>query len=262
MGSAAHAAAGLIAFWIVLGSAQATLPRAIARAFLDEHIPLSAVSVFVQEIGDARLRIAYQPSKPMNPASTMKLVTTFAALELLGPDYRWKTEAYADGPVAAGVLEGNLVLKGYGDPKITIEQFQSFIAALRATGLTTIRGDLVLDRSYFAPPPHDPSAFDGEPLKPYNVGPDALLVNFKSVRFVFAPNAAGDAVDLHAEPALADVMVHGAPHLVAGECADWRSVLTASFVNAADHAQVNFGGRYAAACGEREWYVALLDHPH
>jgi D-alanyl-D-alanine carboxypeptidase/D-alanyl-D-alanine-endopeptidase (penicillin-binding protein 4) len=246
----------------VAASAQPALPRDVARAFLDERIPLSAVSARVQEVGDPRPRISHQPSKPMNPASTMKLVTTFAALELLGADYRWKTEAYADGPITAGVLDGNLVLKGYGDPKITIEQFQAFIASLRATGLTTIRGDLVLDRSYFAPPPHDPSAFDAEPLKPYNVGPDALLVNFKSVRFVFAPNAAGDGVDVRTEPALPSVTVRGVPRLVTGDCADWRSGLSASFVNGADHAQANFGGRYPSACGERDWYVALLDHPH
>ncbi|HET7096391.1 MAG TPA: D-alanyl-D-alanine carboxypeptidase/D-alanyl-D-alanine-endopeptidase, partial [Casimicrobiaceae bacterium] len=256
--------AALVAFAasFVTASVHAALPREVARAFLDEHIPLSAVSSLVQEVGDARPLIAHQPSKPMNPASTMKLVTTFAALELLGPDYRWKTEAYADGPVTAGVLDGNLVLKGYGDPKITIEQFQAFIASLRATGLTTIRGDLVLDRSFFALPPHDPSAFDAEPLKPYNVGPDALLMNFKSVRFVFAPSGTADVVDVRAEPPLANVAVRGAPRLVAGDCADWRSVLSASFVNGADRAQANFGGRYAAACGERDWYVALLDHRH
>jgi serine-type D-Ala-D-Ala carboxypeptidase/endopeptidase (penicillin-binding protein 4) len=243
-------------------SAGAALPHAVARAFLDERIPVSAVSALVQEVGDTRPAIAHQPSKPMNPASTMKLVTTFAALELLGSDYRWKTEAYADGPITSGVLDGNLVLKGYGDPKITVEQFQAFVASMRATGLTTIRGDLVLDRSYFAPAPHDPSAFDAEPLKPYNVGPDALLVNFKSVRFVFAPNAAGDATGVRAEPDLVSVAVRGAPRLVAGECADWRSGLSASFVNAADHAQATFGGRYPTACGERDWYVALLDHRH
>ena len=240
----------------------AALPRPVARAFLDEHIPLSAVSALVQEVGDARPAIAYQPYKPMNPASTMKLVTTFAALELLGPDYRWKTEAYADGPTTDGVLEGNLVLKGYGDPKITVEQLQAFVASLRATGLTTIWGDLVLDRSFFAPPPHDPSAFDAEPLKPYNVGPDALLMNFKSVRFVFAPNIAGDAVEVRMEPGLASVAVRGAPRIAGGECGDWRSALSASFVNGADRAQATFGGRYPAACGERDWYVALLDHRH
>ncbi len=248
--------------WLAAAAAGAALPRTVARAFLDEHIPLASVSVFAQEVGGKRPLVSHQPSKPMNPASTMKLVTTFAALELLGSDYRWKTEAYADGPVADGVLDGNLVLKGYGDPKITIEQFQSLVAALRATGLASIRGDLVLDRSYFAPLALDPSAFDAEPLKPYNVGPDALLLNFKSVRFVFAPNATGDAVDVRAEPPLAAIALRGAPRLAAGECTDWRSGLIASFVNRGERAEATFGGRYPVACAERDWYVALLDQRH
>ncbi len=251
-----------LAAWLVAASASAALPRAVARAFLDEHIPLTAVSAYVQEIGGVRPLVSHQPVKPMNPASTMKLVTTFAGLELLGPDYRWKTEAYVDGSIADGVLDGNLVLKGYGDPKITIEQFQGLIGAIRATGLTTINGDLVLDRSYFAPSVHDPAAFDAEPLKPYNVGPDALLVNFKSVRFVFAPNAAGNAAEVRMEPALASVGLHGAPRLVAGECNDWRGGLGASFANRADRADATFSGRYPSGCGEHDWYVALLDHPH
>jgi D-alanyl-D-alanine carboxypeptidase/D-alanyl-D-alanine-endopeptidase (penicillin-binding protein 4) len=252
----------LTLFLLSAGNADAALPRAVARAFLDEGIPQTAVSAYVREAGAARPLVSHRPGKPMNPASTMKLVTTFAALELLGSDYRWKTEAYADGPLLGSTLEGNLVLKGYGDPKITIEQFQALIATLRATGLATIRGDLVLDRSYFAPVAHDPAAFDTEPLKPYNVGPDALLVNFKSIRFVFAPNAAGDTTDVRAEPALDSVALHGVPRLVAGECGAWRSALGASFDNRADAAGATFGGRYPASCGERDWYVALLDHPH
>jgi D-alanyl-D-alanine carboxypeptidase/D-alanyl-D-alanine-endopeptidase (penicillin-binding protein 4) len=243
-------------------TAHAALPPAVARAFADEHIPLSSVAVVVQQIGEKRPLVSHQPRKPMNPASTMKLVTTFAALELLGPDYRWRTEAYADGTIAGGVLDGDLVLKGYGDPKITIEQFQALIASLRATGLATIRGDLVLDRRYFAPRHRDPGAFDAEPLKPYNVEPDALLVNFNSVRFVFAPNAAGNATDVRMEPPLESVALAAAPQLSAGECADWRSALNASFANAGDRAQARFPGRYSATCGERDWYVALLDHPH
>jgi D-alanyl-D-alanine carboxypeptidase/D-alanyl-D-alanine-endopeptidase (penicillin-binding protein 4) len=247
---------------LLAARASAALPPAIARAFLDEGIPLTAVGIYVREIGAARPLLSHLAAQPMNPASTMKLVTTFAALELLGPDYRWKTEAYADGSIAGATLDGNLVLKGYGDPKITIEQFQALIASLRATGLTTIRGDLVLDRTYFAPAPHDPAAFDAEPLKPYNVGPDALLVNFKSVRFLFAPNAPGNAVSVSIEPPLAGITLHGAPQLASGDCGDWRSELGATFVNHADTASADFSGRYPGACGEHEWYVALLDHPH
>jgi len=247
---------------LLAGAAAAALPPPVARAFTEQHIPLSAVGAFVQELGAVQPVFTQAAFKPMNPASTMKLLTTFAGLELLGPDYRWRTEAYAEGNIVDGVLDGDLVLKGYGDPKVTLEQFQELVARLRATGLTTIRGDLVVDRTFFAPGAHDPSAFDGEPLKPYNVGPDALLVSFKSVRFVFGPNAEGDAVDVRAEPALANLTIRGAPRLVAGECGDWRGSLQATFSNRADAAVATFGGRYPAACGERDWYVALLDHQH
>jgi D-alanyl-D-alanine carboxypeptidase/D-alanyl-D-alanine-endopeptidase (penicillin-binding protein 4) len=244
------------------GISAAGLPPPVARAFAEQHIPQSAVGAYVQELGKSQPVFSHQPGRPMSPASTMKLVTTFAGLELLRPGYRWKTEAYADGPIIDGVLRGDLVLKGYGDPKVTVEQFQELITRLRATGISAIRGDLVVDRSYFAPGPYDPGAFDAEPLRPYNVGADALLVNFKSVRFAFAPNSAGTAVDVHAEPALANVAVHGAPRLVDGICGDWKAGLAAAFDARDDAADVTFGGEYPSACGERDWFVALLDAPH
>ena len=130
---------------------QAALPRPIVRGFVDAQVPLYAVALVVQEIGAARPLFAHEPDRPMNPASVMKLVTSFAALELLGVDYRWRTEAYLDGTLDGGILHGDLVLKGHGDPKITVEQWQSFMAQLQARGLHEIDGDLVLDRSHFAP---------------------------------------------------------------------------------------------------------------
>jgi len=241
--------------------AEAALPRPVARAFLDAGVPVNAVGVVVQEVGARRPLFAHQPGKPQNPASVMKLVTTFAALELLGPDYRWKTEAYLDGPLQNGVLNGDLVLKGYGDPKITLEQWQGFMATLRAQGLAAVDGDLVLDRSFFAPGPHNPAGFDGEPLKPYNVGPDALLVNFKSVNLTFTPNVAGDGTELVVEPPLAAIKVRAVPRLGAGQCGDWRSAVGATFFDRNTSAEAVFAGRYPAACGERDWWLSLLDHP-
>ncbi len=250
---------------LLADQAGAALPPTVARAFHDQRIPLNAVSAYVQEIGAAnsvKPLLIHRPSQPMNPASTMKLVTTFAGLDLLGPDYRWKTEAYADGPIVAGVLSGDLVLKGRGDPKITLEQFRELVARLRATGLSSIRGDLVLDRTWFNTGAYDPAAFDGEPLRPYNVGPDALAVNFKSVRFIFAPNLARDTVEVRVEPPLANIVIQGTPRLAPGDCGDWHSALLAAFDNRAESADATFRGHYPIACGERDWYVALLDHPH
>ena len=242
--------------------ARDALPRAVGRAFLDHGVPLNRVAVVVHEIGKPKPLFAYDAERPMSPASVMKLVTTFAALELLGRDYRWKTEAYLGGPMLDGTLKGDLIVKGYGDPKITIEQWQAFMTMLRANGLDAIDGDLALDRSYFSLPAHDPAAFDAEPLKPYNVGPDALLVNFKSVRLMFAPNEATGAVSIDTEPRLADVALGSAPLLAGDDCGDWHSSVGARFINGVDRASVAFAGRYPASCGDRDWWDALLDHTH
>ncbi|MBS0321017.1 MAG: D-alanyl-D-alanine carboxypeptidase/D-alanyl-D-alanine-endopeptidase [Proteobacteria bacterium] len=261
----------LLALLVAATAGQAAdLPRPISRAFGAAGIPVGGYAVVVRAAGATRPIVAHQATKPMTPASVMKLVTTLAALETLGRDYRWKTEAYLGGPLDAdGTLHGDLILKGYGDPKITVEQWQSFIAQLRAAGLHRIDGDLVLDRSWFAVPPYDPAAFDGEPLKPYNVGPDALLVSFKSVRFLFTPNVTAGAaappaaVGVTVDPPLPNIAL-GA-NVVAdgvGRCGDWRQAVGGTFIDQGRTAAAKFDGRFPLDCGERDWYVSLLDHPH
>src|SRR5262245_34705000 len=149
----------------------ADLPVFVDQALRKAGVPRSSVSIVVQEVGSARSSLALNPGASMNPASVMKLVTTYSALELLGPAYRWKTEVYSDGE--------NLVLKGYGDPKLSLESFWMMLRALRGRGFQDLKGDLILDRTYFSPQPETP--FDDDPYRPYNVSPDALLVNFKTL---------------------------------------------------------------------------------
>ena len=242
-------------------SAQA-LPREISRAFASAGVPLADVAIVVQETGRQKPLLDHQAQRSMNPASVMKLVTTFAALELLGRDHRWRTEAYLGGPLVDGRLDGPLILKGGGDPKITIEQWDAFIAALRAGGLAEVAGDLVLDRSLFRLPPHDASQFDQQPQRPYNVGPDALLVNFKSVRVRFVPQGDGTGVDVVTEPALPQVAIGATPMPVDGPCGDWRASLGAIVSSQAQAAAMAFPGRFPRECGERDWNFALLDHPN
>src|SRR5688500_17168382 len=207
--------------------AEAELSRPVRRAFADAGLPFDSVAIVVQRVDAKSPLIDHQGDVPMNPASVMKLVTTFAALELLGPGYRWQTDVHLDGPLVDGTLKGNLVIKGRGDPKITIEQWQGLMRDLREKGLQRIEGDLVLDRSAFRLPAHDAAVFDSEPLRPYNVGPDAMLVNFKAIRFSFSPNAANDGVDLIVEPALPQLAVGAVPSLVDGPCDDWRRLSAA-----------------------------------
>ena len=237
--------------------AHAALPRAVGRAFLDAGIRLDHVAIVVQEMTKPRPLFAYDANRARSPASVMKLVTTFAALEILGPGYRWRTSAYLGGPLADGELHGDLILEGGGDPKITVEQWQAFIDDLYARGLHAIDGKLVLDRSRFALPPYDPAAFDGAPYKPYNVGPDALLVNFKSLKVTLAPGDDG-ALSLRADPPLDAVALH-APAASNAPCGEGASPLV---MDRGDQADVAFAGAYPRSCGEREWWIAALDHPH
>jgi D-alanyl-D-alanine carboxypeptidase/D-alanyl-D-alanine-endopeptidase (penicillin-binding protein 4) len=155
------------------------------------------------------------------------------------------------------VLAGDLVLKGGGDPKLTYERLWQLLRQLRARGLREIRGDVILDRSFFAPVPHDPSKFDGEVRRAYNVGPDALLVNFKAVDFRFVPDAAG--VRVVGEPDFPGVQVASRVKAVAGPCNNWRKGLKYEIEESGLLATVLFTGIYPAECGEKAWPLALFD---
>ena len=227
----------------------ADLPRVVTRALNAAGIPLSSVGAVVQDIDAPQPRIAVNERMAMNPASTMKLVTTYVALEQLGPAYRWRTEAYLDGK--------DLVLRGTGDPKLNYESFWMLLRNLRGRGLRDIRGDIVLDRSYFAPAQYAP--FDNDAYRPYNVTPDALLVNFKSLRFTFIPeNEKG--VRIYAEPALPGLAIVNSLKITDGACPDghaFRELLQAAFRPRPPLA--SFTGAYPASCGERDMNVALYE---
>ncbi len=247
--------AAALACWASAALADA-LPPPVAQALSRAGLPHSAVALYVQEVDGRRPTASFNASRPMNPASTIKLVTAFAALELLGPGYTWKTEAYLLGRLRDDVLDGDLALKGYGDPKLTIENFWLFLRALRARGLREIRGDLVLDRSHFEVADHDPAKFDSEPLRPYNVGADALLVNYKAVRFFFLPQPARQSVAVVPEPKLPQLEVRTSVRLADGPCGDWRAGLRYDLQRSGAGVRASFSGTLPASCGERMWYLA------
>ena len=108
------------------------------------------------------------------------MLTTLVALDTLGPAYKWKTEVHLLGEVDAGTLDGDILLRGFGDPYLVTERFWQLLRQVRQAGINTISGDLLIDDSYFDVGDYDPAEFDREPLRAYNVEPNALLTNFKS----------------------------------------------------------------------------------
>ena len=240
--------------------AQAGLPEPFTTALRAANIPLAAVGMVVRPVDSAPgglPAIALNGSMPMNPASAMKLVTTYAALDLLGPAYTWKTEAFASGALRAAVLDGDLALRGSGDPKLVVEHLWLLVQRIRGYGVREIRGDVLLDRSAFGAVASDPAAFDGEVLRPYNAGPDALLLNYKSVSFEFVPDPESLAARVMVTPPLAGLQVPPMVRTVDGPCGDWRARLQGDFSRPM---APQFRGAFPLACGERVWHVSVLDH--
>jgi D-alanyl-D-alanine carboxypeptidase/D-alanyl-D-alanine-endopeptidase (penicillin-binding protein 4) len=238
---------GALTLLSVLTSAWA-LPPSVLKELKAVGIPAANVAVVVQEVGAPSPQLAERANVQVNPASLMKLLTTYAALELLGPAYRWRTEAYVDGE--------HLVLRGQGDPKLDYENFWLLLRALRSRGLADIRGDLVLDRTWLGAAPN--VRIDDDSFRPYNVIPDALLVNFKSVRFNFLPQYERNFVQVFAEPALPGLQIVNQLKIVERGCPEgraFRDLIGASFQ--ARPPRADFTGVYPASCGERDMNVAL-----
>ncbi|MGP1630249.1 MAG: D-alanyl-D-alanine carboxypeptidase/D-alanyl-D-alanine endopeptidase [Giesbergeria sp.] len=232
------------------------LPPAVAAALTRAGIPRDAMAALVVPVdGNQAARLAWRVDAPMNPASVMKLTTTFAALDLLGPAYTWRTPVYVQGPVQAGTLQGNLYLRGSGDPTLVMERLWLLLRRVQARGISTIAGDIVVDGTAFTTTARDPGAFDGEPQRAYNAAPEALLVNFKSVVLDWAPDLAAGVARVQASPPLAGLSLPTTvPLAPAGTpCGDWHARVR---LNMADPARWVFEGSYPAACGERSWAIA------
>ena len=249
-----------VALVLVSALSHAAIPAPVAQALAAGAIPESAVGLYVHEVGAERAVITHGAERSLNPASTMKLVTTYAGLELLGPTHTWSTEIHAVGAIQNEVLAGNLVIKGYGDPKLTLESFWLLLRNLRARGLREIRGDVLLDRTHFSTEDFDPARFDGDPIRPYNTGPDALLVNFKAITVQFVPEPEARMVRLVTEPVLEPIQVVNNVVLTDGPCGDWVAKLKFDAQAAPDASRLVVSGPFSRDCGERARSFSLLAH--
>jgi D-alanyl-D-alanine carboxypeptidase/D-alanyl-D-alanine-endopeptidase (penicillin-binding protein 4) len=195
-----------IAFFAILflaGVAHArdtALPLIIRQGIQQQRLTESSVSVFAQDLSNDDVVLSLNADQLRAPASTIKTLTTYVALDILGPTFTWKTRVFVDGTIKDGVLDGNLIIVGGGDPYMTSERWWRFVTAIRQQGIKTITGDIVIDRSYFAPIDEDRSAFDGAPEKSYNVVPDALLVNFQTSQFTITGEHENNKAEVIIDP--------------------------------------------------------------
>jgi len=238
--------------WFSLALHAQDLPDSVTAALRKVHVPGDALGVYVQEAGKAAPLISHQADLPMQPASTMKLVTSYAALRLLGPAYTWKTSVYMSGALVGDVLTGDLIVQGGGDPHLVLENFWMLLRQIRAAGIREIQGNLIIDSTWMETQNFNAADFDGDPTRPYNVGPDALLVNYNVMDLQLHPDPAGLRVTTGMPVALhsnADVRT------VDGPCTEWRDRLKSDFSIQNDQINLNLTGTYPGSCGDKVWLL-------
>ena len=257
----------ILAALVCSASLAQAIPTEITAALGRAKVPLDALTLLVVDAdGRAAPRLSHRSQVPVNPASVMKLVTTYAGLDLLGPAYTWTTPVFIEGAVREGTLYGDLIIKGQGDPKLVAERLWLLLRRVQGLGIEKIAGDIVLDRSAFETIEADPASFDGEPLRPYNASPDALLLNFKSMVMTFVPDRTANTAQVYFEPPLAGVQMQTTVPLSPSNgngtnggnaaCGDYRATLKADF---SDPVRIRFGGTYPPGCFEKVWPVAYPD---
>ncbi len=241
------------------------LPASISQLLQKAGIPEDAIAVFVQPVDASQPSLTVNADKAMNPASVMKLVTTYAGLELLGSGYTWRTEVYTQGNIQDDRLQGDLIIKGYGDPSLNLENFWQLVRQVRQTGLREISGDLVLDYSHYNLAPASPAAFDGERYKPYNVLPEALLVNYRTSALHIMPDGQRDQIRIVEDPELQLMDLHNQMQSTRKNCGNWRHHVRTEILEngvGSKRPSVKFNGNYSLHCGHNTYYLSLHDSEH
>ena len=251
----------LFVFFLLLSStlyAQQELPAPIQNALNYRRVPDHTLSVYVESIDTGEVMLSWNEAEPRNPASVEKMLTTLVGLDTLGPGYTWKTDVYLLGEVTDGVLNGDLLLKGYGDPYLVTERFWQLLRRIRQSGVSAIDGDLLIDDSYFDIGNYDPAAFDREPLRAYNVAPNAMLTNFKVVRYYFEPDVASSRVNVQLDPRLDNLQIVNQLRIANGSCRGYQRGIT--ITPNEDVSRITFSGRFPNGCNIYSMDRTVLSH--
>jgi D-alanyl-D-alanine carboxypeptidase/D-alanyl-D-alanine-endopeptidase (penicillin-binding protein 4) len=239
------------------GAAGAALPVAVGDAIDAAGIAQDQVSIVVEDAQSGAVRYALNASVPRSPASTLKLVTSYATLELLGPSYTWRTRAWVTGKLRAGRLNGDLIIEGGGDPELTAERWAQFAREVVNSGITHIGGDIVIDRSLYEEQAGSSDDFDGLGFRVYNVLPDALLVNLQSVEVHFVHDDGG-RLTLTADPAPVNLALVNHLGTTSGSC---LTGLAGVHISDPDPGRLLIQGSLARRCPPLALRRAVLNAP-
>jgi len=245
--------------WAAATAAQTALPDELQAAWRATGLPQSALSLAVQE-ADGKALFSLNDSQPRNPASVMKIVTTWAGLHTLGPEYRWRTAFLAEGggrTDAQGTLSGPLYVKAGGDPLLTVADLWNMLRELRMRGVKNLTS-VVVDRSVFGSVSIDPAAFDASGDRPYNASPDAMMVGLGAFRVFVYPDPANKVWVPVVDPSVPGVRVSGRPQWRDGTCQGSPGGVGVNVQQQENGVVINVSGEATGSCGAFSvWRLAL-----
>ena len=156
------------------------------------------VGVSIVEVETGSVLAAYNADEGLNPASNMKLLTAAAALDTFGGDHRYQTALYGE---RKGNSVHNLVLRSYGDPSLTTRDLWELVSDLKASGVTRVQGDLLVDQSYFDSS-FVPQGFEQQPDEwAYFRAPvSAIALNRNAVTMSVTPTTEGQRAVISFDP--------------------------------------------------------------
>jgi len=231
------------------------LPLTIISKLRDAGITERGMSVFIQDVNSKKPLLAYKDKTSRVPASVMKLITSYAALGVLGPNYRWPMDVFTQGKIQKGTLTGDLIIKGYGAPEFNKVELRKMLHAIRAKGIRNVSGRIVFDNSYFSIPKQSAAAFDGKGYASYNAQPDALLFNERISEFKIRANRKGKHVTVTTSTPTHNVKITNRMRKVRRGCRPRISIARRGAIT-----NVTFSGTFSRRCGTRS-YARVISRP-
>lgn len=235
------------------------IPSGVLAIMQKHKVYQGDVSIMVQNVARNNPLVSLNADVLRHPASVTKVLTTAAGLLKMGANYQWHTDFYVNvRPDAEGVLNGDLFVKGGGDPFLVEERLEEVIQEIRAKGIRHINGNIVLDNSLYhlSKEEKNTESFDGNPHSAYNAIPAPFMVNFNSVKIIFSTVGKG-RVDIKLSPAIKNWRVKNQLKINSGKCGQNFAPKIAFERDSKGYADLTVSGIYSVNCGRQELNAVL-----
>ena len=236
---------------------------ASADALIKKHqIPENKLSIILEDSESGERLISINPSTARNPGSVTKIFTAFAALDILGAGYQWRTDAFIEEENSNQEIVDHLLIRGGGDPSFSLKDLEKLILNIRAKGIRQIRDDIYFDQTFFRQRKKSTGKFDQSPLRPYNTMHSSLIVNANKIDLSFNFNEETGKPDITPLFLPMGIKIENNLSVGTGKCKDFRSQVTFDEKFRKQTLIILINGVYPAQCKNLDHDLAITRTEH